>query len=200
VNANSWFLTGSKRVLAMWGVSLAFAGAAGAQPRAIDTDKSVMTIRVDKAGIFSAALGHDHEIAAPIASGKVDATARTVELQVKASTLRVRDENVSDKDRAQIQSTMLGPEVLDAASNPAIVFRSTAAESAGAGSWTLRGSLTLSGQTRPVTAAVKESGGHYVGTVRLKQTEFGMTPVKVAGGTIRVKDEVHIEFDIVLAQ
>jgi polyisoprenoid-binding protein YceI len=199
VNANSWLRTSLKRVFIMPGVILALAAAAGAQPRSIDTEKSVMTIRVDKTGVFSA-LGHDHEIAAPLASGKVDATAHTVELTVKAGTLKVRDANVSDKDRAQIQSTMLGPEVLDAASSPEIIFRSTAAESAGAGSWTLHGNLTLRGQTRPVTVTVKESSGHYVGTARLKQTEFGITPVKVAGGAVKVKDEIRIEFDISLAR
>jgi polyisoprenoid-binding protein YceI len=177
---------------------LALAAAAGAQQRAIDTEKSAMTVRAYKAGVFSA-LGHDHEIAAPVASGTVDTAARTVEIRVKAGALKVRDPNVSDKDRAEVQSTMLGADVLDAASHPEIVFRSTTATPGGAGSWTVNGNLTLHGQTRPVTVVVKETGGHYVGTSRLKQTEFGITPVKVAGGAIRVKDEILIEFDIQLA-
>jgi hypothetical protein len=50
-----------------------------------------------------------------------------------------------------------------------------------------------------VTVDVKETGGHYVGTARFKQTEYGITPLKVAEGAIRVKDEVRIEFDIQLA-
>jgi polyisoprenoid-binding protein YceI len=85
------------------------------------------------------------------------------------------------------------------AGHPEIAFRSTAAAPGAAGSWTVNGNLTLHGQTSPVTVEVKETGGHYVGTCRFKQTGFGMTPVKVAGGTIRVKDEVQIEFDIQLA-
>jgi len=32
----------------------------------------------------------------------------------------------------------------------------------------------------------------------LKQTEFGITPVKVAGGTVKVKDEVKVAFSIAL--
>jgi hypothetical protein len=35
-----------------------------------------------------------------------------------------------------------------------------------------------------------------VGASRFKQTEFGVKPVKVAGGAIKVKDEVRVEFDI----
>jgi polyisoprenoid-binding protein YceI len=199
VNSDSWFGTRSKRVLALWAATLALAATAVAQPRPIDTEKSVMTVRAYKAGVFSA-LGHDHEIAAPIAGGKVDTAAHTVEIQVKASALKVHDPNVSDKDRAEIQRTMLGPEVLDAAGHPEIVFRSTNAAPGEAASWTINGNLTLHGQTRPVTVKVKEAGGHYVGTAQLKQTEFGITPVKVAGGTIRVKDEIRIEFDIQLTQ
>ena len=95
---------------------------------------------------------------------------------------------------------MLGPEVLDAERHPEIAFRSTAAEPAGAGSWKVQGNLTLHGQTRTVVVEVREEGGHYVGTSRFKQTEFGIQPVKVAGGSIRVKDEIRIEFNIQLAR
>ena len=172
--------------------------AASARQHPVDTQKSTLTVRVYKAGIFSA-LGHDHEIAAPIASGAVDAATARVELHMKAGELRVRDPNVSEKDRAAIQQTMLGPEVLDVERDPEIVFRSVGAEPMGAGSWRLRGDLTLHGQTRPVTVEVKDTGGHYVGTSRLKQTDFGIKPVKVAGGTVRVKDEIRIEFDIQMA-
>jgi len=31
----------------------------------------------------------------------------------------------------------------------------------------------------------------------LKQTDFGIKPVTIAGGTVKVKDELTIEFDIV---
>ena len=172
-------------------------GAASAQPHAIDAAKSVMTVRVYKTGVLSA-LGHDHQITAPVSGGKVDAKAGQVELRVKAGALKVSDPGVSDKDRAEIQTTMLGTEVLDAEHNAEIVFKSTAAEPAGAGAWTVHGNLTLHGQTRPVTVAVKESTGHYIGTASLKQSDFGIKPVKAGGGTVKVKDEIKIEFDIQL--
>jgi polyisoprenoid-binding protein YceI len=188
-----------KQALAVSVASLAWTAAAIAQPRAIDTAKSVMTVRVYKAGLLSA-LGHDHEIAGAIAGGAVDITARQVELHAHTRALLVRDPGVSDKDRTDIQSTMLGPEVLDAERYPEIAFRSTGAEPAGAGSWKVHGNLTLHGQTRTVAIEVHEEGGHYVGTSNFKQTEFGIKPVKVAGGAIRVKDEIRIEFDIQLAR
>jgi polyisoprenoid-binding protein YceI len=168
-----------------------------AQQHAIDAGKSVMTVRVYKAGLLSVA-GHNHDIAAPIAGGAVDAAAHHVELRANANALEVRDQDASDKDRAEIQKTMRGPQVLDAERYPEIVFRSTSAEGAGTGAWKVQGNLTLHGQTRTVAVDVRETNGHYVGTSRLKQTDFGIKPIKVAGGTVRVKDEVRIEFDIQL--
>ncbi|HTP35650.1 MAG TPA: hypothetical protein VMJ75_25905 [Candidatus Acidoferrales bacterium] len=51
-----------------------------------------------------------------------------------------------------------------------------------------------------MTVDVSEKDGHYVGSAVLKQADFGMKPVRVAGGTVRVKDEARIGFDIRLAQ
>lgn len=180
-------------VLAASGVLCAL-GANG-QPRAIDTAKSVMTVRVYKAGVFSA-FAHDHEIAAPIAGGAADVAGRHVELNLEAGALRVRDPKASEKERGEIQATMLGPEVLDAGKYPQIAFRSTAAEASGQSSWRVTGDLTLHGKTRPVALEVKEGAAHYVGQSMLKLTDFGIKPIRIAGGAIKVKDEIRIEFDI----
>jgi polyisoprenoid-binding protein YceI len=169
------------------------------ESRPIDTAKSTMTVHVSKAGALSM-FGHDHEIAAPIAGGSVDTTGRHVELRVDAAALRVRDPKASEKDRTEIQKTMLGPDVLDAERHREILFKSTAVEKAGDG-WTVRGNLTLHGETKPVTIAVREAQeGRYAGSARLRQTEFGIKPVKAAGGTVRVKDELRIDFEIQLAR
>lgn len=181
----------------LWATGLGLSAAANAQQRAIDVEKSVMTVVVSKAGVLSA-FGHNHDIAAPISRGVVDLTNSRVELYANAGALQVRDPEASDKDRGQIQTTMLGPEVLDAANHPEIAFRSTSAQPDGPDSWRLYGDLTLHGQTHAVAVEVKRAGEHYVGTSHFKQTDFGITPVKVAGGTIRVKDEVRIDFDIQL--
>ena len=106
------------------------------------------------------------------------------------------DPHSSAKDRDDVQSRMLGPEVLDVSRFPDIRFASSTAETTAQG-WTVRGQLTLHGQTRAITAAVTRQANHYRGSVRLKQTEFGITPVTVAGGAVKVKDEVLIEFDVV---
>jgi polyisoprenoid-binding protein YceI len=174
--------------------------AADAQERSIDKAKSVITVRVFKTGVFSA-LGHDHEIAAPVDSGSVNSIGRSVQVRVRTAALRVHDPNASAKDREEIRKTMLGPDVLDAERFPEIVFRSTTAEPSGSnGAWAIHGDLTLHGQTRPIAFEVRDQAGHYVGSTQLKQTDFGIKPVRIAGGTVKVKDEVGIEFNVQLAQ
>jgi polyisoprenoid-binding protein YceI len=175
-------------------MSLMWVLGVSAQQHKIDTQKSTLTIHVGKTGVFSG-LGHEHEVGAPIQSGMADTGSHAaVEIHVDARALRVIDKDASEKERAEVQKTMLGPEVLDSEHYPEIVYKSTAAEAAGQGQWTLRGTLTLRGQTRPVTVHVTLKNGHYTGEATVKQTDFGITPPGKAG--IRAKDEVRIEFDV----
>jgi polyisoprenoid-binding protein YceI len=103
----------------------------------------------------------------------------------------------SDKDRAEVQKTILGPEVLDSEGHREIVFKSTSAASVGEGRWALHGNLTPRGQTRPITVQVTLKDGRYTGEATVKQTDFGINAPGKAG--IRAKDEVTIVFDVRLA-
>ena len=173
--------------------------AALSQKRAIDARHSTLKVFVYKSGLFSA-FGHNHEVAAPIEQGSVSPEPAGVEFRVAACKLRVLDPDVSADERAKVQKTMEGSEVLDCARFPDIRFQSTSVEKAGAEQWTVRGNLSLHGQTRPVSVAVKKKGSRYQGSASLKQRDFGMTPVSVAGGTVKVKNEVKIEFEIQLKE
>lgn len=187
---NSWLFA------AMLAAPLVLWSADATPAKEIDTQKSTMTVRVFKTGLFSA-FGHDHEISAPVRQGSVNETDRSVELVVDARQMRVMDKDVSEKDRAEIQETMLGPKVLDTAQFPEIRFHSTSAERAGEGRWTVHGDLTLRGKTRPAKVEVNGGSGRYRGTAELKQRDFGIEPVSGGGGTVKVKDEVRVEFEIV---
>jgi hypothetical protein len=48
-----------------------------------------------------------------------------------------------------------------------------------------------------VTVTVEGQHAHYHGSAVLKQRDFGITPIRIAGGSVKVKDEVRVEFDIV---
>lgn len=164
--------------------------------RRIDTDKSSLTVRVYKTGLFSA-FAHDHEIHASVAGGSFDEQQPAVEFRVNASSLRVVDPGVSESERNQIQSNMLGSKVLDSDKFAEIHFRSTQIEKVGAGKWLVSGDLSLHGQTEPVKVSVEGGNGRYSGRAQLRQREFGITPISIGGGAVKVKDEVKIEFEIV---
>jgi polyisoprenoid-binding protein YceI len=186
-----------RRTVFLAAASLACVLGVGAQQHNIDTQKSTLTIHVGKTGVFSG-LGHEHEVRAPIHSGTADTGSHpAVEIHVEARALRVIGKDEPEKDRAEVQKTMLGPEVLDSERHQEIVFKSTSAEPAGQGQWTLRGNLTLRGQTRPVTMRVTLKDGRYTGAATVKQTDFGIKPPGKAG--VRAKDEVKIAFDVRLS-
>jgi polyisoprenoid-binding protein YceI len=183
-----------RRILFVAAASLVCMLGVSAQQHNVDTQKSTLTIHIGKTGVFSG-LGHEHEVRAPIHSGAAETGSHpAVEIHVDAQELRVIDKDASQKDRAEVQKTMLGPEVLDSESHQEIVFKSTDAVSAGQGQWTLRGNLTLRGQTRRVTIHVTLKDGRYTGETTVKQTDFGIKPPGKAG--VRAKDEVRIEFDV----
>jgi hypothetical protein len=167
-----------------------------AQPQPIDVNKSSLTIRVFKSGVFSA-FAHDHEIQAPIAEGAIDSSVNpSVQLRLDSRKMRVLDPGISPDSRAQIQHTMEGVAVLDVEHFPEISYRSTAITKTGDAHWEVHGDLSLHGKTQPVLVVVSLVGGHYRGSAAFKQTTFGITPIRIAGGSVKVKDEVKIEFDI----
>ena len=164
--------------------------------RVIDGARSSVTVRVYKSGLFSA-FAHDHTVRAPIRQGEVTLGAEPeVRLEFDSRQMTVLDPEVSAKDRDEIQRTMLGPEALDSAKYPEIGFRSTRVEAVSTGRWRVAGELTLHGQTKPIVVEVDQADSSYSGKARIKQTQFGITPIRIAGGTVKVKDEVVVEFRI----
>ena len=183
-------------------------GLAPARAADLDLAASKITVHVEKSGLF-AAFAHNHIISAPLASGSLDLQNRTIELKFRAQEMKVLDPQSSTSERSTIEGNMKGPEVLDPARFPEITFVSTSVEAPAAAAATasagtdvathylVHGNLTLHGVTRPIDLSVSFSGGHYTGKVTLKQTDFGITPIKIAGGAVRVKDLIEIGFEIV---
>ena len=169
-----------------------------AQAVPVDTGRSNLTIHVDKSGLFSA-FGHNHIIRAPIASGRVDVEKRSVTLTFNAKEMKVLDEGIKDSERTEIDQTMKSDKVLDVQRFPEIRFLSTAITPQDGGRHQVRGDLTLHGVTRPVELSVAFSKDRYTGSVKLRQTDFRITPVSVAGGTVKVKNVIEIVFEIVPA-
>ena len=185
-------------VVTILACALGLSPAIAAAQRPIDTGRSTITVRVFKTGFFKV-FADNHEVVAPIASGAVnEGPAARVQLIVDARRMQVVDPGLSAQDRASVQSRMLGSEVLDVDRFAEIRFESTVVEPVESDGWLVHGRLTLHGQTRPILVKVMRDQDRFRGSVSLNQTSFGITPVRVAAGAVAVKDQVMIDFDIVL--
>jgi len=166
-----------------------------AQERAIDTQRSTMTIHVGKAGLFSAA-AHEHWVNAPIASGTIDETGSRVEFKVLSASMAVKpDSKLDARTHDQIQKDM-EEMTLEIAKYPEIAFRSTHVEKAAEGQYKVDGVLSLHGASKPVSVIVRRSGESYSGHSVIKQTDFAIKPISIGGGMIKIKDPVDIDFVI----
>jgi polyisoprenoid-binding protein YceI len=197
--------------LGLWVLALGFALPAGAATRTyvIDSSASAVQVHVGKSGVFGFA-GHTHEVAAERFEGRVDAdpddlARSSVELSFEASGLKVSAQGEPEGDAPKVQEVMAGPKVLDVSRFPAIRFRSrqVAGRRAADGAYELQvsGEISLHGVSRTVTVPVRvELSGATLtasGRTALAQRAFGMEPVSAGGGTVKVKNEVGIEFRIV---
>ena len=178
-------------------------------PYTLDRKQSKLEIQVFREG-FLKAFGHDHVISATELSGQIqlaqpNLTKSSVTFVVETSSLMVVDPGESEKDRNEVQSTMLGDKVLDAARYPRIQFNSSGVRSVtqkeGVTELQLDGTLRLHGVEKLVTIPVRlrMMGGNLTadGELSLLQSNYEIAPVKVGGGAVRVKDRLKISFHIV---
>ena len=174
----------------------------------IDPRMSKLEINVYREGLLKA-FGHDHLIEAKEVAGSVQFDAKKIEnssvrLMVEAKSLTAIDPGESEKDRREVQATMTGEKVLDASKFPEIVFSSTSVsdprQTADGWELTLIGKLDLHGVEKPVRFLLHvHSEGSQLraqGEVSLLQTEYGIKPVAVGGGSVKVKDKLKISFAI----
>jgi polyisoprenoid-binding protein YceI len=173
----------------------------------IDAADSQVVILVGKAGLFGF-VGHAHEVVAPGVRGDVTLDAAdwqhsSVSLEFDTASLRVTGKDEPPADVPEVQRIMLSELVLDVKRFPTVAFRSrrvfVSARTADAADMRIEGDLTLHGTTRPTTIRLNvaldgESRLTARGAFSIKQTDFGMVPVTAVGGTVRVKDDLDIQF------
>jgi polyisoprenoid-binding protein YceI len=169
----------------------------------IDRNTSRFTVRAFATGMFSA-LGHSPTIAIRDFSGEARLEPEpSLKLRVRADSLEI-DDDIPSKDRREMERTMQ-QDVLQSDKYPEIVYESTAASlnQVSEGRWqaNLTGILTLRGATRGqnIVMQVTRLGDmlRANGEFTLSQSSFGIKPVSVAGGTLKLKDELKFTFDVV---
>jgi polyisoprenoid-binding protein YceI len=173
----------------------------------IDGTGSTFTVRAFATGMLSA-FGHNPTIAIPELKGEVQFASGTLEdasvrIVIQAASLTVTDD-ISNKDRQEIEGRM-HDEVLESEGYPEIVYecsRMSSIEKMGEAQYSvaLNGELSLHGVTRnqPVSARVTLRGDilRAAGEFSIRQSDYEIRPVSAAGGTVKLKDELKLSFDI----
>jgi polyisoprenoid-binding protein YceI len=172
----------------------------------VDPEIGRLTVRVSASGLLSV-MGHNPTIAVGDYSGEASVAADSLDqasfrMTIQAESLTVTDD-ISQKDKLEIESRM-NQEVLETARYPSIGFESSSitASKIGVNSYTVKalGNVSLHGVSRvqTIVAQVAFDGAtlRAFGEFSLRQTDFGIKLVSVAGGALKAKDEVKISFDI----
>jgi polyisoprenoid-binding protein YceI len=183
------------------------------EPAETDTDRFVIdgrssrfTVRAFATGLL-AAMGHNPTIGIRGFGGEMKFNpdkleAGSLKITIKSSSLSVQDD-ISAKDLREMERLM-NQEVLETAKFPEILYDASSISVSKIAdmlySATLRGKLTLHGVTRgqPLNVRVALLGSmlRASGDFTLSQTDYDIKLVSVAGGGLKLKDELKFSFEI----
>lgn len=176
----------------------------------IDGRASRFSVRAFATGMLSA-MGHNPTIGILDFCGDVtfnpeNLEAGSLKIVVKASSLKVQDD-ISAKDLREMERLM-NQEVLETAKFPEIVYEAQTVGVAKMGdalySASIPGQLTLHGVSRSqsLSARIALLGSmlRASGQFSVSQSDYRIKPVSVAGGALKLKDELIFSFEIVASK
>lgn len=122
----------------------------------------------------------------------------TLRLKIRSASLAVQND-ISDKDRREMERVMRD-DVLEVSRYPEIIFEGAAVSASANGRVEIDGTLSLHGVTRRerVTAQLALTGDilRAFGDFAIRQTDYRIKLASVAGGALKLKDELKFNFDI----
>ena len=173
----------------------------------IDARASLFTVQAFAAGMV-AVVAHSPKFAIRDLAGDIRFVPGTMQkaaitLTIGVGSLEIMDE-VSSADRREIDRVMYD-EVLERSIYPRIDYRSSNATvlktAENMSRVTVTGELTLHGITRGLSLDAQLVTGEDTlraqGSFSLMQSDFGLKIASVAGGTLRLKDELKFAYFIV---
>jgi polyisoprenoid-binding protein YceI len=178
-------------------------------------DKGRITLRTFRDGLAAQA-GHDLTIDIARWSADLvvapDLTPASLKVTVDMGSLVVRDgtgglKPLTDRDKREIAVTarkVLMADRFPQAEFTATEFTPRPDTSDGASgvddAGTMRGTLSLAGQTNPVELGVQPVGsGRYQATTTIRQTDFGIKPYSGFLGALKVRDTIDVEVQVDLS-
>jgi polyisoprenoid-binding protein YceI len=172
----------------------------------IDAKASLFTVQAFASGMV-AVVAHSPKFAIRDFAGEMEFVPGTLQnasihLTINVGSLEIMDE-VSSNDRREIEHVMFN-EVLQKNAFPKIGYRSTRLNASKTGENTYRvevdGDLTLHGITRGVCLDAQVVAGEDTlraqGSFSIQQSDFGLKIASVAGGTLKLKDELKCAYFI----
>ena len=142
----------------------------------------------------------------PDADGGGTASA-TLTAELDLGSLAVREgtggaKPLSDRDRRDIQAQagkILGGAATASFASSRVIPSSSASPSSASANGAIEGTLTLRGTSRPLRLQVTSPApGAYRGSATIRQTDFGITPYSGFFGTLKLKNEVTVEFEVTI--
>ena len=173
---------------------------------AIDARASLFTVQAFAAGMV-AVVAHSPKFAIRDMNGGMEFVPETLEkaslqLRISVGSLEIMDE-VTAADRREIERVMFD-EVLEKNQYPWIEYRSSRVSASKMGEnmfrVTVNGELMLHGVTRGMTLESQVVPGEDTlraqGSFTLMQTDYRMKIASIAGGTLKLKDELKCSYFI----
>jgi polyisoprenoid-binding protein YceI len=153
-------------------------------------------------------MGHTHHFAVRDFTGEATLTPgslapASLQLIIKAASLEETGKNFTEQQK-QIINKEAHNEVLEADKYPEIIFKSTTVTgktmSDGQYEAKIAGDLSLHGVTRPVEiptrVTVNGNTLHATGEFSINRSDYKVKTKAIKGGTIRVRNKITFEFDI----
>ncbi len=175
----------------------------------LDTNSGNLHVYTFKEGLLSK-LAHDLLIDVTDFKVNLDVpeagfASGSLELEIQANSLKVicalkdgkRTDALKEKDIADIEKD-IGGKVLHPDKFPTANFRSKSIQEKEAG-FSVNGDLSLHGVTKSIDFDVDTSGGNLKGMITLLQKDYGIKPFKAMMGTLKIKNEINIGFDLSLS-
>jgi polyisoprenoid-binding protein YceI len=176
----------------------------------IDTRASQFTVQAFASGL-AASVAHSPKIAIRDWTGEARFTPGTlgdgsVKVRVKAASLEVLDE-LRDSDRGELHRVM-NKEVLETSTFPDVVFESSEVRAdrqkddlyklSVQGLLTLHGVVNDHAFTAQVALGVDSARAY--GEFKVRQTDYAIRVASIAGGTLRLQDELKFSFVVARKQ
>ena len=174
----------------------------------LDTNSGDLNVYTFKEGLLSK-LAHDLLI--DITDFKVNLevpeagfASGSLELEIQANSLKVicalkdgeKTDALKEKDIADIERDM-GVKVLHPDKYPTATFCSKTIQEKDGG-YKINGDLSLHGVTKSIDFDIDANGEHIKGMITLLQKDYGIKPFKAMMGTLKIKNEINIDFDLPL--